>query len=102
MEIKNVSVLIQCLIGRYGNNSVNLVIIQFNSLFTLFCICKPQEVHSWKFNNLHSDEINQQQKVNKHNLVKNIAGKYEPQHDKTNKVTVRPAKTPISLGIRTV
>ena len=24
---------------------------------------------------------------------------YEPQHDKTNKVTVRPAKTQISLGI---
>ena len=24
----------------------------------------------------------------------------EPQHDKTNKVTVRPAKTQISLGIR--
>ena len=23
---------------------------------------------------------------------------YEPRHDKTNKVTVRPAKTPISLG----
>ena len=27
---------------------------------------------------------------------------YEPQHDKTNKVTVRPAKTQISLGIRQV
>ena len=26
----------------------------------------------------------------------------EPQHDKTNKVTVRPAKTQISLGIRPV
>ena len=25
---------------------------------------------------------------------------FEPQHDKTNKVTVRPAKTQISLGIR--
>ena len=24
---------------------------------------------------------------------------HEPQHDKTNKVTVRPAKTQISLGI---
>ena len=28
--------------------------------------------------------------------------KYEPQHDKTNKVTVHPAKTQISLGIRPV
>ena len=27
---------------------------------------------------------------------------YEPQHDKTNKVSVRPAKTQISLGIRQV
>ena len=27
---------------------------------------------------------------------------YEPRHDKTNKVTVRPAKTQISLGIRPV
>ena len=26
----------------------------------------------------------------------------EPRHDKTNKVTVRPAKTQISLGIRPV
>ena len=25
---------------------------------------------------------------------------YEPPHDKTNKMTVRPAKTQISLGIR--
>ena len=25
---------------------------------------------------------------------------YEPRHDKTNKVAVRPAKTQISLGIR--
>ena len=28
--------------------------------------------------------------------------KYEPPHDKTNKVAVRPAKTQISLGIRPV
>ena len=27
---------------------------------------------------------------------------YEPPHDKTNKMTVRPAKTQISLGIRTM
>ena len=27
---------------------------------------------------------------------------FEPRHDKTNKVTVRPAKTQISLGIRSV
>ena len=27
---------------------------------------------------------------------------FEPRHDKTNKVTVRPAKTQISLGIRPV
>ena len=29
-------------------------------------------------------------------------GIYEPRHDKTNKVSVRPAKTQISLGIRPV
>ena len=28
--------------------------------------------------------------------------KYEPRHDKTNKMTVRQAKTRISLGIRPV
>ena len=28
--------------------------------------------------------------------------KYEPQHDKTNKMSVHPTKTPISLGIRPV
>ena len=33
---------------------------------------------------------------------KNFLEKYEPRHDKTNKVTVRPAKTQISLGIRPV
>ena len=27
---------------------------------------------------------------------------YEPRHDKTNKMSVRPAKTQISLGIRQV
>ena len=27
---------------------------------------------------------------------------FEPHHDKTNKMTVRPAKTQISLGIRPV
>ena len=27
---------------------------------------------------------------------------YEPQHDKTNKMDVRPAKTQISLGMRPV
>ena len=29
-------------------------------------------------------------------------GLHEPRHDKTHKVTVRPAKTQISLGIRPV
>ena len=27
---------------------------------------------------------------------------FEPRHDKTNKMTVRPAKTQISMGIRPV
>ena len=31
-----------------------------------------------------------------------MTGAYEPRHDKTNKMTVRPAKTQISLGIRPV
>ena len=32
----------------------------------------------------------------------NLETRNEPRHDKTNKVTVRPAKTQISLGIRPV
>ena len=35
------------------------------------------------------------------NTVK-LQGLFEPPHDKTNKMTVRPAKTQISLGIRPV
>ena len=31
-----------------------------------------------------------------------VVNKYEPRHDKTNKMSVRPAKTQISLGIRRV
>ena len=31
-----------------------------------------------------------------------IVVKFEPRHDKTNRVSVRPAKTQISLGIRPV
>ena len=31
-----------------------------------------------------------------------IVNAFEPRHDKTNKVSVRPAKTQISLGIRPV
>ena len=31
-----------------------------------------------------------------------LANQFEPRYDKTNKVTVRPAKTQISLGIRPV
>ena len=32
----------------------------------------------------------------------NLESLDEPRHDKTNKVTVRPAKTQINLGIRPV
>ena len=34
--------------------------------------------------------------------MKMISALFEPPHDKTNKMTVRPAKTQISLGIRPV
>ena len=34
--------------------------------------------------------------------TKNIVFRFKPPHDKTNKMTVRPAKTKISLGIRPV
>ena len=34
--------------------------------------------------------------------VKTTVLKFEPRHDKTNKIAVRPAKTQISLGIRPV
>ena len=32
--------------------------------------------------------------------VRGEANKYEPPHDKTNRMTVHPAKTQINLGIR--
>ena len=35
-------------------------------------------------------------------LLKCIKRQYEPRHDKTNKMAVRPTKTQISLGIRPV
>ena len=38
-------------------------------------------------------------KISLSKVVKMEQSKYEPQHDKTNKVTERPAKTQISLGI---
>ena len=34
--------------------------------------------------------------------MNNAESTFEQQHDKTNKVSVRPAKTQISLGIRPV
>ena len=36
------------------------------------------------------------------NSVKQIRRVFEPRHDKTNRMSVRPAKTQISLGIRPV
>ena len=36
------------------------------------------------------------------NMFVFLSAIFEPRHDKTNKVTVRPAKTQISLGIRPV
>ena len=38
----------------------------------------------------------------RHSGENGLQYKTEPRHDKTNKVTVRPAKTQISLGIRPV
>ena len=35
-------------------------------------------------------------------IIRKLKLKYEPRHDKTNKMAVRPAKTRISLGIRPV
>ena len=35
-------------------------------------------------------------------LVSIVHFEYEPRHDKTNKMSVHPAKTQISLGIRPV
>ena len=39
---------------------------------------------------------------NKEYIMMNDGNEYEPRHDKPSKVTVRPAKTQISLGIRPV
>ena len=38
--------------------------------------------------------------VSRCSRLKLVKVQYEPQHDKTNKMSVRPAKTQISLGIR--
>ena len=35
-------------------------------------------------------------------LIAQLINAFEPRHDKTNKMSVRPAKTQISLGIRPV
>ena len=43
-----------------------------------------------------------QEARNRLNILSFDKSVFEPRHDKTNKVTVRPAKTPISLGIRPV
>ena len=42
------------------------------------------------------------QKLKRDHWKTNVQSKFEPPHDKTNKMTVRPAKTQISLGIRPV
>ena len=40
--------------------------------------------------------------ASKNDCIEGIYKEFEPSHDKTNKMTVRPAKTQISLGIRPV
>ena len=40
--------------------------------------------------------------IKKKEEVYKVLQYYEPRHDKTNKVAVRPAKTQIGLGIRPV
>ena len=51
------------------------------------------------------------QEINSIRVLKHLAdvtyndiynNKNEPRHDKTNKMSLRPAKTQVSLGIRTV
>ena len=42
------------------------------------------------------------EKPGAYQIANSMMSVFEPQHDKTNKVTVRPAKTQISLGIRPV
>ena len=61
---------------QYIHSGINIVHFLDNSLFY------------WRFGQLWTDNAP---------YVTN-----EPPHDKTNKVTVRPAKTQISLGIRPV
>ena len=44
----------------------------------------------------------QNRKLKQVMIADDFLQRYEPQHDKTNKMNVRPAKTQISLGIRPV
>ena len=56
---------------------------------------KTNQINMTKYPTL---QIFQQRNMPKNDTVKT----FEPPHDKTNKMTVRPAKTQISLSIRPV
>ena len=80
----------------------NLIMIAFcfgcfDSFFTMgYCRDKlsTRLVGTFKFNGQQFSGII--------SVFQGIFGLYEPRHDKTNKMSVRPAKTQISLGIRQV
>ena len=64
---------------RFRGNSIKKSAVCFSCTY-LFCMA-----WKWNYSELHLP-----------------FSEYEPRHDKTNKVTVRPAKTQIGLGIRPV
>ena len=73
-------------------NTNNNWVCKLKWMFTPDCKwgdCIKRSCHNWT---VHSDAI-------EHNMKEKA---FKPPHDKTNKMTVRPAKTQISLGIRPV
>ena len=68
--------------------AINTPLVGYQRILVLKCIIRENEC---QINQLH------------HPLpLPSLGASIEPQHDKTNKVSVRPAKTQISLGIRPV
>ena len=72
-------------------------IINFDSFFFFFFFFNSFLCHQ------HTDVRISKRCVGKmHRKRERMTNVNEPPHDKTNKMTVRPAKTQISLGIRLV
>ena len=69
---------------------------------TCFVVAWLNFVFSWKFSSFILKLYTEIHFKPYQLLMRYMLSKYEPWHDKTNEVSVRPAKTQISLGIRPV